>query len=138
MKTPRGDASISTASPRKYFAGCRNSISRARFLPTSPQSSLQEGHRQTRRCLLGGVTAQRMVSIPQRVFRKSAPQGRRHKAWGFNPRKRVTPTPSSPEGAQAARTGQLAACAPLGLLEREGCLTPGVETPGFTPTPLRG
>jgi hypothetical protein len=34
-----------------------------------------------------------------RVFRKSAPQGHGHKAWGFNPRKRVTPTPSSPEGA---------------------------------------
>src|SRR3954471_6647500 len=43
------------------------------------------------------------------------PKGCRHVAWGFSPRNEAPQPTQSPEGAQAARSDPLAACAPSGL-----------------------
>jgi len=65
-------------------------------------------------------------------------RGRGHKAWGFNPRNEPPNPIQSPEGAQAAQSDPLAACAPSGLPGMREVPVPGVETPGFTPAPPAG
>jgi choline-sulfatase len=63
---------------------------------------------------------------------RRAPQGRRDKAWGFNPRSHVVPGSPSPEGAQEA------SLRPFGTMDVRVAAFPGAEAPGFIPAPLRG
>jgi hypothetical protein len=120
----------------KPQVGEARKISKPRRAGRSPEGTLRCGLSALRGCGKGGRRpgpgvdtpgwtnfalwagpGRRLRDVSKRVFGESAPQGRRHRAWGFNPRNRAAPIIASPEGAQAAETGQ-SACAPLGLLEK--------------------